>query len=114
MVRYPRDDRRSLGDLEGMRIRTPDGGEVPFSQVALVEPGRGFASIKRVNRNRAVNVTAAVDASITSGQQVIADLENRILPEVLSTYPSIFYTFELAPAEHADPDGGLPIGNIKA
>ena len=31
MVRYPRDDRRSLGDLEDMRIRTPDGGEVPFS-----------------------------------------------------------------------------------
>ena len=30
MVRYPRDERRSLGDLENMRIRTPDGGEVPF------------------------------------------------------------------------------------
>ena len=114
MVRYPRDDRRSLGDLEGMRIRTPDGGEVPFSQVALVEPGRGFASIKRVNRNRAVNVTAAVDASITSGQQVIADLENRILPEVLSTYPSIFYTFEGAQAEQADAVGGLTIGFILA
>ena len=46
MVRYPRDDRRSLGDLENMRIRTPNGGEVPFSQVAQVEPGRGFASIQ--------------------------------------------------------------------
>ena len=41
MVRYPRGERRSLGDLENMRIRTPDGGEVPFSQVAVVEPGRG-------------------------------------------------------------------------
>ena len=30
MVRYSRDERRSLGDLENMRIRTPDGGEVPF------------------------------------------------------------------------------------
>ena len=42
MVRYPRDDRRSLGDLENMRIRTPNGAEVPFGQVAQVEPGRGF------------------------------------------------------------------------
>ena len=66
MVRYPRDERRSLGDLENMRIRTPDGGEVPFSQVAVVEPGRGFASIRRVDRNRAVNVTASVDATVTS------------------------------------------------
>ena len=39
MVRYPRDDRRSLGDLENMRIRTPNGAEVPFGQVAQVEPG---------------------------------------------------------------------------
>ena len=31
MVRYPRDERRSLGDLENMRIRTPEGGQVPFS-----------------------------------------------------------------------------------
>ena len=35
MVRYPADQRRSLGDLENMRIRTPTGGEVPFSQVAV-------------------------------------------------------------------------------
>jgi len=34
MVRYPEDQRRSLGDLERMRIRTPDGGEVPFATVA--------------------------------------------------------------------------------
>ncbi len=34
MVRYPSEKRRSLGDLENMRIRTPDGQEVPFSQVA--------------------------------------------------------------------------------
>lgn len=61
MVRYPRDERRSLGDLENMRIRTPDGGQVPFSPVAVVEPGRGFASIRRVDRNRAVNVTASID-----------------------------------------------------
>ncbi len=36
VVRYPRDERRSLGDLENMRIRTPAGGEVPISQVAVV------------------------------------------------------------------------------
>ena len=61
MVRYPREQRQSLGSLETMRVRTPDGGEVPFSQVALVEPGRGFASIRRIDRSRAVNVTASVD-----------------------------------------------------
>ena len=114
MVRYPRDDRRSLGDMENMRIRTPSGAEVPFSQVAQVEPGRGFASIKRVNRNRAVNVTASVDASVTSAGAVIADLQARILPEVLADYPGVFYTFEGAQAEQVDAVGGLQRGFLLA
>ena len=106
MVRYPRDQRRSLGDLENMRIRTPGGGEVPFSQVAVVEPGRGFASIRRVDRNRAVNVTASVDAIVTSAGDVIADLNARILPEVLARHPGVFYTFEGMMAEQRDVIGG--------
>ena len=110
MVRFPRDERRSLGDLENMRIRTPDGGEVPFSQVAVVEPGRGFASIRRVDRNRAVNVTAAVDATVTAAGDVIADLDARILPEVLARYPGVFYTFEGVMAEQRDAVGGLQRG----
>ncbi len=114
MVRYPSDDRRSLGDLENMRIRTPNGGEVPFSQVAQVEPGRGFASIKRVDRNRAVNVTASVDPAITSAGAVISDLQTRILPEVLAGYPGVFYTFEGAQAEQVDAVGGLQRGFILA
>ena len=114
MVRYPRDDRRSLGDLENMRIRTPNGGEVPFSQVAEVESGRGFASIKRVDRNRSVNVTASVDPAITSPGAVITDLETRILPEVLAGFPGIFYTFEGMQAEQVDAVGGLQRGFVLA
>ena len=114
MVRYPRDDRRSLGDLENMRIRTPNGGEVPFSQVAQVESGRGFASIKRVDRNRAVNVTASVDPAVTSANAVIADLDNRILPELLRDYPGVFYTFEGAQAEQVDAVSGLQRGFVLA
>ena len=110
MVRFPASQRRSLGDLEKMRIRTPDGGEVPFVQVATVEPGRGYASIKRVNRNRAVNVTAAVDANVTSGGAVIEGLETQILPEVLANYPGVFHVFEGAQAEQQDAVGGLRIG----
>ena len=92
MVCYPRDERRSLGDLENMRIRTPDGGEVPFGQVAVVEPGRGFASIRRVDRNRAVIVSASVDPTVTAADDVIADLDGRILPEVLARHPGVSYT----------------------
>ena len=110
MVRYPAEQRRSLGNLEEMRIRTPSGGEVPFSQVAVVEPGRGFASIKRVDRNRAVNVQAAIDASVTSPGDVNADLEARILPTVLARYPGVHWSFEGMQAEQAEGIAGLQVG----
>lgn len=114
MVRYPAAQRRSLGNLENMRIRTPDGGEVPFGQVAVSDPGRGFASIKRVDRNRAVNVTAAVDENVTSHGVVMAGLQNQILPEVLARHPGVFYVFEGMRREQADAIGGLQVGYIIA
>ena len=114
MVRYPRDERHSLGDLENMRVRTPDGGEVPFNQVALVEPGRGFATITRVNRNRTVNVTAAVAPAVVSASAVVTDLQERILPAVLGAHPGVFYTFEGFQAEQAEAVGGLQRGFVIA
>ena len=110
MVRYPADERRSLGDLEGMRIRTPDGGEVPFSHVAVVEPGQGFASIKRVDRNRAINVLASIDTAVTSSAAVNGDLAENVLPALLAEYPGVRYAFEGVEAEQRDAVGGLQIG----
>jgi multidrug efflux pump subunit AcrB len=96
--------------MENMRIRTPDGSEVPFSQVAVVEPGRGYASIKRVDRRRAVNVTASVDKSIATPGDIIANLEARVLPEIRASHPGVLYTFEGAQSEQRDTLGGLQRG----
>jgi multidrug efflux pump subunit AcrB len=78
--------------------------------VATVEPGRGFSSIKRVDRRRALNVTAAVDQSITTASDVIADLDIRVLPEILSAYPNVFHSFEGQTTEFTDSFSGLAQG----
>ena len=114
MVRYPRDERRSVGDLENLRIRTPDGGEVPFNLVAQMEPGRGFASIQRVDRNRSVNVTASVDPQVSSAAEVIADLEERILPEMLGKFPDVFYSFRGAQAQQEETIAALRLGFVQS
>ena len=114
MVRYPRDERRSVGDLENLRIRTPDGGQVPFNLVAQMEPGRGFASIQRVDRNRSVNVTASVDPQVSSAGEVIADLEERILPELLADFPDVFYSFRGAQAQQEDTVAALRLGFVQS
>ncbi len=99
MVRYPAERRRSLGDVEAMRIRTREGDEVPFTSVAAAELGRGFAAIRRVDRRRVVTVSADVDVAVANANEIVADLEERVLPELLAGYPGVRHSFEGEQAE---------------
>ena len=110
MVRYPRDDRRSLGTLENMRIRTPDTGEVPFGYVAAVETGRGVSSIRRVNHSRAINVTAALDESVTSAGVVNTALAADVMPTVEREHAGVRYSFEGSQADQDAVLGSLQVG----
>ena len=110
MVRYPEEQRRSLADLENMRIRTPDGGQVPFSVVAEASPGRGYASIRRIDRQRTINVTADVDTKRGNASEVLADLSVSVLPGILADYPGVSFTFEGERREQAETMGGLMRG----
>ncbi len=89
MVRYPEAERRSLGDLETMRIRTVDGKEVPFPEVAEPEFGRGYAVIERKDRSRTVNVTADVDKSKKEPSVIVQDVQENKLPQILAKYPTV-------------------------
>ena len=110
MVRYPLAHRRSLGDLERMRVRTPEGDEVPFSTVATGSYGRGPASITRIDRQRSINVQAEIDGTVTSAGEVAAALEAQFLPNLMARYPGVSYSFEGDEAEFAESAEGLAKG----
>jgi multidrug efflux pump subunit AcrB len=107
MIRYPEDQRRSIGDLENMRIRTANGGEVPFSLVAEAELGRGYSTIQRVDRQRAINVTADVDASKANAGEILAELEAEHIPAILADYPGVSYSLEGEQREQSETMSGL-------
>jgi multidrug efflux pump subunit AcrB len=102
MVRYPQSERHSLGDLDNLRIRTADGIEVPFHSVARAEEGRGYASIRRTNRQRVIDVTADVNEETTTANEVIAALQSGVLLELMSHYPGMTYTLEGQQREQAE------------
>lgn len=110
MIRYPAEARRSLGTLERMRIRTPDGSEVPFSTVATAQMGRGFDSIARVDRQRTINVTADVDPTVTTANRVLADMEGRFFPDLLSSNPGVSYSLEGEQRDQQETLAGLAQG----
>jgi len=107
MVRYPQDERRSLADLDELRIRTRDGGEVPFYAVARAEFGRGYATIKRADRQRVIDVTADVDDTQVSANEVISDLRKGFLPALMRDHPGLSYSLEGEQAEQAESLGAL-------
>ena len=110
MVRFPEDQRRSLGDLENLRLRTPTGAEIPFSTAAAYEYTRGPASIKRTDRYRVVNVTADVDHQAGNANEIIADLESSVLPALLADFPEIRYTLAGEQEEQRETMVGLAKG----
>lgn len=109
MVRYPKEERESLASLEEMTIRTPEGVEVPFSSVAEAEMGQSFSTIRRVNRNRTISVTADVDKESVDTGQIEADL-TEFLDGMIGDYPGMSYKFEGEARERAESFSAMAVG----
>jgi multidrug efflux pump subunit AcrB len=107
MVRYTEAERTSLATLSDMRIRTPDGAEVPFNTVAKAEFGRGYSTIRRADRQRIVSVVADVDRAQITANEVIADLRAGAIQEMIRDYPRITYSLEGEQAEQGEAMGQL-------
>lgn len=89
MVRYPEDERDSVGYLNSVRIRTPDGGRVPFHAVAEIEYAETPNRIQRFDRERAVRISAEVDKEKFEPGKITQDILDNELPEVLSQFPGV-------------------------
>jgi multidrug efflux pump subunit AcrB len=94
MVRYPEAQRTSRGDIEAMRIRLRDGTETSFPTVATVAEGRGYATLKRVDRRRVVTVTADVDDDVANATEINATLMSAVLPRLIADFPGLMFDFE--------------------
>jgi multidrug efflux pump subunit AcrB len=88
-VRYTADERRRLADLDRVRIRTPNGFEVPLRSVADVTYAPGYAEIGRVDGMRRVVVSAGVDTHKANAAEIFGELTARFFPELMGKYPGL-------------------------
>jgi multidrug efflux pump subunit AcrB len=109
MVRYPKNERRSIENLESMRIRTPSGVEVPFSEVAEITMGRSYAKIKRVDRRRVVDVSADVNKETANVESIKRDLLD-YLRGLESRYPGVRFSLEGEAREQRESFSSLGLG----
>jgi multidrug efflux pump subunit AcrB len=114
MVRYPSEERRSLGNLENKRIRIFGGIAVPFSAAAKATLGRGYSTIQRTDRRRTINITAEVDENKANANELLTDITSNVLPPLLADYPGVSYSLEGEQREQSEALGSLRTGFIIA
>jgi multidrug efflux pump subunit AcrB len=112
MVRYPREDRRSLATLETMHIRTANGESVAINEVADIQLGLGLTAINRIDRDRTVTISADADATKVQSGEVISDLTENYIPELLAKYPGLKFCLGGASEEERELVQRMVIGFV--
>ena len=93
MVRYPQAERRSVENLEDVRLKTVNGDEVPLNVVAKAKPTRGPASIHRVDRKRAIKISADVDRARANANEVVARFNSEVLADLSVQFPGVKWDY---------------------
>jgi len=93
-VRYKRDNRSSIKNLDDMWINTPSGSKVPFSEIANYTIARGEVVINHLEGKREIQVTSDLRSPDDSATDVIDDIRNNIMPEISSKYPTVSALYE--------------------
>ena len=107
MLRYPLMDRKSLSSLESLRIRTPQGIEVPVEEIALTSYGQGYPTIKRSDRARIINVQSSADKIIADIPSIERDLDKSFLPSIRKSFPNLRFSFVGERKEQNESDSSL-------
>ncbi len=83
-VRFPKEDRVSIAQIENLKVRTPGGDYVPFKEVAEYRIERGIRRIRHENGQRSVTVFADLDYSKNELQVVLGEINGEVVPRVLA------------------------------
>jgi multidrug efflux pump subunit AcrB len=83
-VRFTKEDRVAISQIENLKVRTPTGDYVPFKEVASYKIQRGLRRIRHENGQRSVTVYANLDYSKNDLAVVLGDVDGTIVPKILS------------------------------
>ena len=86
--------------LDRTRMRTPDGGYVPLSEIVSVESSLGFSTVRRENGLQQITVSGDIsEDDPVRAQAIVTALNEDILPTIASDYGVSFVLGGLAEQE---------------
>ena len=108
LVRLPAAERLYSADIERLLIRTPAGGYIPLSEIAVLEREIAPSSISRRDGRQVVNVTAEVEPR-EQIPAVMAVLQQEAFADLRAKYPSLNIEFRGRQADTADSMSNLQL-----
>ncbi len=93
-VRYQKEDRSSIKNLEDMWITTPTNQQVPFSEIATYEIERGDVLINHLNSKREIQISADLKSPNESASDILDEIKTTVIPEIISKYPTVSASYE--------------------
>lgn len=108
-VTLPTPVRSSPVALEDTYVFTPDGRPVPLIEVARIEEGRGFATVRRLDRERIITVSADVNRQLGNPEEIVGSLDQR-LTELEREFPGVRIIERGRQKEVSDSFATLPLG----
>lgn len=97
-VKLPESERQDMRYLEDFVVRTPDGVEVPLTDVARAASGDAFLSIDRRDGRRVITVSTDVEPKSAAGR-IRRAISQDVLPQLESDFPGLTWSFEGSQAE---------------
>ncbi|MGI2170344.1 efflux RND transporter permease subunit [Shewanella sp. MF05960] len=92
-VRYPDEDRQTIGDIKLANVRTSDGTIVPLSNVATIINDYQPSNITRIDSQRAVYISAVLDKDKIASNELVSQLKQSLVPQLEVQYPGVSFNF---------------------
>lgn len=93
-VRYPEENRKSLGELEQIRIKVPGQGEFTLNELVDYDIRRGVVNIKHLDGAREIRLEADLVDRDLSIEPIVTNLRENLLPEMAGLFPGVQISFE--------------------
>lgn len=108
-VTLPKETRSSPVAIEDTYVFPPNGQAVPLIEVATIEEGRGYATVRRLDRERIITVSADVNRQLGNPEEIVASLRPRLV-ELEREYPGVRIVERGRQKDVAESFATLPLG----